>query len=150
MHAMITRVAVALAGVGLVAASATSAAGGDGRSTDAESPHTEMVRLATSQAYGTKAVLTAKRTGDISATVRLRVRIRDADGDGWQNAGTRVVGSPGGWFWHVLSGPDAVCGFKISDIGQRRIWVRLMISASIGCDDQRRAFHVEDGELVRG
>jgi hypothetical protein len=53
-------------------------------------------------------------------------------------------------FWHVVSGPAAVCEFGVANMPRPAVGVRLAISASIGCETRTRHFHVEDGDLVPG
>ncbi len=108
------------------------------------SPPTALV--ASTRLDDTKATLTATRTRDATATVRLTVHKRI--GDSWHDTGTRVVGKRRGWFWHVVSGPAAVCQFSVSNTPRRSIAVRLSVTPSIGCDITTRRFQVRAGRLV--
>jgi hypothetical protein len=104
--------------------------------------------IASTRLSDTRAVLTATRTREATATVRLTVYRRS--GGGWKSTGTRRVGERRGWFWHVVTGPAAVCELALANTPQRTVAVRLAISASIGCAPATRHFHVEDGRLVPG
>lgn len=104
--------------------------------------------VARSVLQDTKAVLTATRTAQDTATVRLTV-YRRAHG-GWHSTGTQVVGKRRGWFWFVTSGPHAVCRFSVSDTPRRAVAVRLLVTPSIGCAARTQHFHVENGQLVAG
>lgn len=139
-----TVAAVAIAGViaGVSGLDATTPAGG------AAAVAPERVAVAQTRLTDTRAVLTATRTPGDTATVRLRVLTRA--GDGWRPTGTEVVGRRRGWFWHVVSGPAAVCEFGVANTPRPAVAVRLAISASIGCETRTRHFRVEDGDLVPG
>lgn len=104
--------------------------------------------MASTRLDDTKAVLSATRTADDTATVRLTV-YRRSDG-ALARIGSQVVGKRRGWFWHVVTGPAAVCGFSVTNTPRRAVEVRLAISPSIGCDVVTRHFHVEAGQLVPG
>ena len=131
-----------LAGAALagLAAGATVPAAADSQA------HTAVV--ARSVLQDTKAELTATRTPNLTATVRLTV-YRRAHG-AWQSTGTKVVGKRRGWFWFVTSGPFAVCRFSVSNTPRRAVAVRLLVTPSIGCAARTQHFHVENGHLVNG
>ena len=124
---------------GLAAGATTVPAAADGAQTAV---------VARSVLQDTKAVLTATRTADLTATVRLTV-YRRAHGD-WHSTGTQVVGKRRGWFWFVVSGPHAVCRFSVSNTPRRAVAVRLLVTPSIGCAAKTQRFHVENGRLVSG
>ena len=125
---------------GLAAGAATVPAVADGQ------PQTAVV--ARSVLQDTKAVLTATRTPQLTATVRLTV-LRRVHGT-WQSTGTKVVGKRRGWFWFVTSGPFSVCRFSVSNTPRRAVAVRLLVTPSIGCAAKTQHFHVEHGQLVSG
>jgi len=104
--------------------------------------------VARSVLQDTKAVLTATRTPQDTATVRLTV-YRRAHG-AWDSTGTELVGKRRGWFWFVVSGPHAVCRFSVSDTPRRAVAVRLLVTPSIGCAARTQRFHVQNGDLVAG
>ena len=118
-------------------------------STSGATMASQTARVAHAQPRTTRAVVAATRTPGGTATVRLSVLGRAAGG-GWRHLGTEVVGEPRGWFWHVLSGPAAVCHFALADTPRRQVDLRLLVSPSIGCDTVTRHFHVKSGDLVRG
>ena len=104
--------------------------------------------VARSVLQDTKAELTATRTPNLTATVRLTV-YRRAHG-AWHSTGSQVVGKRRGWFWFVASGPFAVCRFSVSNTPRRAVAVRLLVTPSIGCAARTQHFHVENGHLVNG
>lgn len=101
----------------------------------------------------TKVVVTATKVspdqGAPTATARLAVYQRSASGN-WRLLGQRLIGQAGGWFWYVLTGPDSVCAFNLSETPTLQIGVRLAISASIGCSPTTYRYHLENGHLRSG
>jgi hypothetical protein len=139
---------VALASAVLLTATGVPLGIGAFGAAGAEQAAPARARVAEAQIREMRAVVTATRTSDLNATVRLRVLTRRAGG--WHDAGTVVVGKRGGWFWHVASSRGAVCAFSVSGTPERTVKLRLLVTPSIGCEASTRHFHVERGRLVRG
>jgi hypothetical protein len=112
----------------------------------AESAAPARTRVAEAQIREMRAVVTATRTPDLTATVRLHVQTRRPGG--WHDAGTLVVGKRQGWFWYVLRGRGAVCAFTVSGMPARTLDLRLLVTPSIGCEASTHHFRVEQGRLV--
>src|SRR5262245_27805165 len=89
------RIALLLAAV--VAASAVPLAiGAVGAGASSAAP--ARARVAEAQIHEMRAVVTATRTSNLTATVRLHVQTLRPGGR--HNAGTVVVGQRRGWFWN--------------------------------------------------
>jgi hypothetical protein len=56
-----------------------------------------------------------------------------------------VVGSPGGFFWHSVSGEGGVCEFSVDETDEgTQVTVQILLSPSMGCSD-RYLFIFEGG-----
>jgi hypothetical protein len=147
----------AVAGLAMVAAllggSASGTAAGsavalDPTGSQAVAQDRQREVIAHSRLAATKVSLVALKEGRYVATVRVRAAIRG--GGEWVSAGSLRVGQPERWFWQVVTGRYGVCGFAVGEARDRPIRVRLAVSASIGCAETSKVFHIRRGALVRG
>ena len=141
---------IAVVLVAVVAASAiplaVGAVGAVGAGASSAAP--PRSRVAEVQIHEMRAVVTATRTSNLTATVRLHVQTLRPGGR--HNAGTVVVGQRRGWFWNVLRGRGAVCAFAVSGTPARTVDLRLLVTPSIGCEASTHHYRVEQGRLVGG
>lgn len=112
----------------------------------------EQAVVAESTADGFRVTLVAINEMDDpnapSATVKISAFQLD-DGS-WERLGDALtVGSRGGFFWNVITGPQAIRDFSVSNDAPERVTVSLLITPSIGFSELFR-FHVENGRLVEG
>lgn len=139
------RLTLALA-AGIAATAIPLGVGAVGAGADSAAP--ARARVAVAQIHEMRAVVTATRTSDLTATVRLHVQTLRPGGR--HDAGTVVVGQRRGWFWHVLRGRGAVCTFAVSGTPARTVRLRLLVTPSIGCEASTHHYRVEHGRLVAG
>jgi hypothetical protein len=144
-----SRQRVAIAAAAVLAASAVPLGVGAFGAAGAESSAPAQIRVAAAQIHEMRAVVTATRTGGTPATATVRLHVLTRRAGGWHDAGTVVVGKRKGWFWNVLRGRGAVCGFSVAGAPERSIDLQLLITPSVGCAATRH-FHVEGGQLVKG
>jgi len=81
-----------------------------------------------------RVVLTARQTSAGSApAAAVTATIYRLGRDSWERTGSRAI--PGTFFWHVVSGRNAVCELSIATAGaaKPRATVRLLVSPSVGC-----------------
>jgi hypothetical protein len=114
------------------------------------SPATKQIAVSTLN-QDLRVTLTAIRGpndgGAPAATVRIAAYQQSA-GE-WKLIGRHTVGQRNAWFWNVVTGPGAICGFSTSNVPPERMRVRLLVSPSIGCSATYK-FRVANGALVAG
>src|SRR5262249_20707751 len=137
------RIALALAAV-IAACAVPLGVGAAGAGASSAAP--ARSQLAEAQIHEMRAVVTATRTSNLTATVRLHVQTLRPGGG--HDAGTLVVGRRRGWFWHVLRGRGAVCAFTVSGAPARTVDLRLLVTPSIGCEASVHHYRVVQGRLV--
>lgn len=140
-----SRQRLALASAAVIAATAIPlGVGTAGAEADSAAPL--QTRVAEARTHEMRAVVTATRTSDLTATVRLHVNTLRPGGR--HDAGTLIVGRRRGWFWNVLRGRHAVCRFAVSSTPARTVHLRLLVTPSIGCERSTHHYRVEQGRLV--
>jgi hypothetical protein len=108
--------------------------------------------IATATADGFRVVLVAVKgpNGGAAPTATVTIAAYQQVSGSWRQLGnTLLVGSRGGFFWHVITGPHAVRDFSVSNDVPERTSVSLLITPSVGWSRPFR-FHVDHGRLVRG
>jgi hypothetical protein len=117
----------------------------------AAGPAAARQTIATARAFDFRVSLVATRGpaegGAPAATVTI-VAARRVGGT-WRSLGQLPVGKRNGWFWFVVTDPEALRTLSISTSGSPRVSVRLLITPSIGPSPLYR-FHVAGNRLVRG
>lgn len=86
-------------------------------------------------------VLTAERRDDAGGApvAVLRLAAFERRGGSWRpTAARRIAGT---YFWHSVTGPNAVCRLELRTTPSPRAVVRLLQSPSLGCGPTR-AYHL--------
>jgi len=90
--------------------------------------------------------------GNEPATATVKIAAFERSGGVWNRLGRALtVGSPGGWFWNVVTRPYGVRQLTLALPGgayPERVALRLLISPSIGPSATYR-FVVDEGQLVQ-